>query len=181
MKNFADNEVKSEEYEKYLEKEQEKLKEQAEASKEKADDDDSSTQDIIEIATASPYAAYLNEKGEWDHSAYPTTTDVKNEIWRNGIISNSFEPGSTGKVLTYAAAIEEGLITEETQFDDSEGYLNIGRTNAITMRLAAVALLMQKMLLRSLATLPLWKSERFLDQSFLLNISSFIILVRRQE
>ena len=36
---FADNEVKSEEYEKYLEKEQEKLKEQAEASKEKADDD----------------------------------------------------------------------------------------------------------------------------------------------
>ena len=79
---FADNEVKSEEYEKYLEKEQEKLKEQAEASKEKADDDDSSTQDIIEIATASPYAAYLNEKGEWDHSAYPTTTDVQNEIWR---------------------------------------------------------------------------------------------------
>lgn len=65
---FADNEAKSEEYEKYLEKEQEKLKEQAEASKEKADDDSSNTQDIIEIATASPYAAYLNEKGEWDHS-----------------------------------------------------------------------------------------------------------------
>ena len=125
---FADNEVKSEEYEKYLEKEQEKLKEQAEASKEKADDDDSSTQDIIEIATASPYAAYLNEKGEWDHSTYPTTTDVQNEIWRNGIISNSFEPGSTGKVLTYAAAIEEGLITEDTQFDDTHGYLDIGRT-----------------------------------------------------
>lgn len=122
---FADNEVKSEEYEKYLEKEQEKLKEQAEASKEKADDDDSS---IIEIAAASPYAAYLNEKGEWDHSTYPTTTDVQNEIWRNGIISNSFEPGSTGKVLTYAAAIEEGLITEDTQFDDTHGYLDIGRT-----------------------------------------------------
>ena len=125
---FADNEVKSEEYEKYLEKEQEKLKEQAEASKEKADDDASNTQDIIEIATASPYAAYLNEKGEWDHSTYPTTTDVQNEIWRNGIISNSFEPGSTGKVLTYAAAIEEGLITEDTQFDDTHGYLDIGRT-----------------------------------------------------
>ena len=125
---FADNEAKSEEYEKYLENEQEKLKEQAEASKEKADDDSSNTQDIIEIATASPYAAYLNEKGEWDHSTYPTTTDVQNEIWRNGIISNSFEPGSTGKVLTYAAAIEEGLITEDTQFDDTHGYLDIGRT-----------------------------------------------------
>lgn len=70
----------------------------------------------------------MNEKGEWDHSTYPTTTDVQNEIWRNGIISNSFEPGSTGKVLTYAAAIEEGLITEDTQFDDTHGYLDIGRT-----------------------------------------------------
>ena len=33
--------------------------------------------DIIEIATASPYAVYLNEKGEWDHSTYPTTQMYK--------------------------------------------------------------------------------------------------------
>lgn len=129
---FADNASKSEEYAVYLEKEQEKLEEQAQnkAESETASslDGTDTTTDTIEIAMASPYAVYLNEKGEWDHDAYPTTTDVQNAIWRNGIISNSFEPGSTGKVITYAAAIEEGLITEDTQFDDSEGFLNIGRT-----------------------------------------------------
>ena len=128
---FADNEKKSEEYAEYLEKEQKKLTEQTSvgASENATDSSDSSNvQDTLEIAMASPYAAYLDKDGAWDHKNYPTTTDVQNEIWRNGIISNSFEPGSTGKVVTYAAAIEEGLITEDTLFDDSQGYLDIGRT-----------------------------------------------------
>ncbi len=128
---FADNEKKSEEYADYLEKEREKLKEQTSlgASEKTTESSDSSNvQDTVEIAMASPYAAYLDKDGAWDHKNYPTTTDIQNEIWRNGIISNSFEPGSTGKVITYAAAIEEGLITEDTLFDDSQGYLDIGRT-----------------------------------------------------
>ena len=123
---YADNEDKSAEYAAYLEKEQEKAA--AAVSQDAQSSDTENTQDTIEIALASPYAAYLNEKGEWDHENYPTTTDVQNEIWRNGIISNSFEPGSTGKVITYAAALEEGLITEDTLFDDSQGFLQIGRT-----------------------------------------------------
>ena len=130
---FANNEKMSEDYADYLEKEQEKLKEQMAATASDSATSDISTNttttsDSLEIAMASPYAAYLDEDGAWDHENYPTTTDVQNEIWRNGIISNSFEPGSTGKVITYAAAIEEGLITEDTLFDDSEGFLNIGRT-----------------------------------------------------
>ena len=128
---FADNEKKSEEYADYLEKEQEKLKEQTSlgvSEKTTESSDSSNVQDTLEIAMASPYAAYLDKDGAWDHKNYPTTTDIQNEIWRNGIISNSFEPGSTGKVITYAAAIEEGLITQDTLFDDSQGYLDIGRT-----------------------------------------------------
>ncbi len=121
---FADNEKKSEEYDTYLEKEQEKMT----SADSDGEDSTDTAADTLEIAMASPYASYLSEDGTWDHENFPTTTDVQNEIWRNGIISNSFEPGSTGKVLTYAAAIEEGLITEDTLFDDSEGYLNIGRT-----------------------------------------------------
>lgn len=130
---FANNEKMSEDYADYLEKEQEKLKEQMTAAASEGANSDASTNtttasDSLEIAMASPYAAYLDKDGAWDHENYPTTTDVQNEIWRNGIISNSFEPGSTGKIITYAAAIEEGLITEDTLFDDSEGFLNIGRT-----------------------------------------------------
>lgn len=68
------------------------------------------------------------ENGEWNHEDYPTTTDIRNTVWRNGVISNSFEPGSTGKVITYAAALEEGLISEDTIFEDPEGFSQVGRT-----------------------------------------------------
>ncbi len=126
LETFANNEKMSEEYADYLEKEKEKLKEASSDSN--SSTDAAAEMDSLKIAMLSPYATYLDEDGAWDHENYPTTTDVQNEIWRNGIISNSFEPGSTGKVLTYAAAIEEGLIEEDTMFDDSEGYLTIGRT-----------------------------------------------------
>nr|WP_211302893.1 penicillin-binding protein 2 [Allonocardiopsis opalescens] len=35
---------------------------------------------------------------------------------RNGAVADTFEPGSTNKVITAAAALEEGLITPETEF-----------------------------------------------------------------
>ncbi len=53
---------------------------------------------------------------EWDSELYPTTTDLLNRIWRNTLISDSFEPGSTGKMITYAAALEENLIEGDTIF-----------------------------------------------------------------
>lgn len=124
---FADNAAKLSEYEKYLEEKEEEKK----AVEENGDSNETSSQtqeDMLQIALASPYAGYLTDDGEWDHDLWPTTTDAQNAVWRNGIISNSFEPGSTGKVITYAAALEEGLITQDTMFDDSEGFLTIGRT-----------------------------------------------------
>lgn len=105
---FSENQKKYNEYEESLLKE--------ESTEEKA------------LIVLSPYDIYLNEKGEWDHDTYPTTNDIQNKVWRNGIISNSFEPGSTGKVITYAAALEEGLITKDTIFEDNEGFLQIGNT-----------------------------------------------------
>ena len=48
-----------------------------------------------------------------------------NQIWRNFIISNTFEPGSTAKPLTIAAALEEGMIRLSDEFD-CNGYLMVG-------------------------------------------------------
>lgn len=45
-----------------------------------------------------------------------------NEIWRNGVISDTFEPGSTAKPLTMAAALEENLVDSTTGFH-CDGYL----------------------------------------------------------
>ncbi len=53
---------------------------------------------------------------EWDSELFPRTEDILSKIWRNTLISDSFEPGSTGKMITYAAALEENLITADTQF-----------------------------------------------------------------
>lgn len=43
--------------------------------------------------------------------------DAQEEHRGNRSISNVFEPGSTGKVFTVAAAIEEGTVTPATQYD----------------------------------------------------------------
>ncbi len=48
-----------------------------------------------------------------------------NEIWNNYCITDSFEPGSTFKPFTVAAALEEGKINKKTTFY-CDGYQNVG-------------------------------------------------------
>mgnify|MGYP000517935265 CR=1 FL=1 len=52
-------------------------------------------------------------------------TKAFNEIWKNPIVSNAFEPGSTYKPFTVAAGLEEGILKgNETYYCD--GYQKIG-------------------------------------------------------
>jgi cell division protein FtsI (penicillin-binding protein 3) len=44
----------------------------------------------------------------------------------NNVISSPFEPGSVMKVFTVAAALEEGIVTPQTQFDCQNGEMKIG-------------------------------------------------------
>lgn len=41
---------------------------------------------------------------------------ARGNMWKNKIISNTFEPGSTAKPFTIAAALEEGVVTTEDTF-----------------------------------------------------------------
>lgn len=54
-----------------------------------------------------------------DEKASMTDADVtalRNQLWRNEVISDSYEPGSTFKPFTIAMALEEYLVTEESTY-----------------------------------------------------------------
>ena len=54
-------------------------------------------------------------------------TDFSKELWRNRIITDPFEPGSTMKIFSAAAAIESGTITPNTIFYCENGAYRIGK------------------------------------------------------
>lgn len=67
----------------------------------------------------------LNEPFTWipelqEEAAACTTQEEKqnllNSMWRNGCINDTYEPGSTFKIITAAAALEAGVVTLEDHF-----------------------------------------------------------------
>ena len=51
-------------------------------------------------------------------------TDL-NQMWRNGCINDTYEPGSTFKIITTAAALEENVVSLEQRFF-CPGYIMVG-------------------------------------------------------
>jgi stage V sporulation protein D (sporulation-specific penicillin-binding protein) len=54
-------------------------------------------------------------------------TGSKPDAWRNRAVTDLYEPGSTLKTVTAAAALEEGIISSETVFAHCTGCTQIGR------------------------------------------------------
>ena len=73
----------------------------------------------------------LNEPFTWipeleEEAAACTTQEEQqnllNSMWRNGCINDTYEPGSTFKIITAAAALEAGVVTMEDNFS-CPGYI----------------------------------------------------------
>lgn len=52
----------------------------------------------------------------YDPSNYQTVTDPK--LYQNAVVTNAIEPGSTMKIMTTAAALDQGVIQPDTTFYD---------------------------------------------------------------
>ncbi|HEY0482256.1 MAG TPA: penicillin-binding protein 2 [Kofleriaceae bacterium] len=63
--------------------------------------------------------------------AAPATTGERREAPRNRAVTDAYEAGSVMKVFSIAAAIDDGVVTPDTEFDLGGGQLQIGTTKAI--------------------------------------------------
>lgn len=63
-------------------------------------------QDLTPFYSKKKLAAMTEEKKQ----------EVLNQIWRNFVVSDTYEPGSTFKPITVASAIEEGLVNAKSTF-----------------------------------------------------------------
>ncbi|MEA4972132.1 MAG: penicillin-binding transpeptidase domain-containing protein [Candidatus Metalachnospira sp.] len=61
----------------------------------------------------------------WDTFTEEEKNDYLNQMWRNKSINDTYEPGSTFKVVTSSAGLEEGVITPESTFNCA-GSMTVG-------------------------------------------------------
>lgn len=60
-------------------------------------------------------------KNIWDTLSAKERNNALNKMWRNFSINDTYEPGSTFKVMTSAMGLEENLVTPESNFNCSGG------------------------------------------------------------
>lgn len=69
--------------------------------------------DVPEFDLNNPFALDASEAEGQDAKKQQ---EFLNQMWRNGCISDTYEPGSTFKIITSSACLEEGVVTENDRF-----------------------------------------------------------------
>lgn len=58
----------------------------------------------------------LNEEMDTSGMSSEKKQDLQNQMWRNPCLNDTYEPGSTFKIITMAAGLEEGVVSLEDRF-----------------------------------------------------------------
>ncbi|MCB9520494.1 MAG: transpeptidase family protein [Myxococcales bacterium] len=67
----------------------------------------------------------------FDPNAFDESAASADAGWANPALTSTYEPGSTGKIFTFAAALEEGLVTYDELLDCQGGVVQLGRARII--------------------------------------------------
>lgn len=71
----------------------------------------------------------LEELKKYTGEEYKTKkSEYQNSLWRNMLVSDTYEPGSTFKIVTSAMGLEEGLVTPQTGGFVCNGYAMVAGT-----------------------------------------------------
>lgn len=68
---------------------------------------------VPEFSLNEPYVLRVEEE---EKMTAEEKQDALNRMWRNGCINDTYEPGSTFKIVTAAAGLEAGVVTPESGF-----------------------------------------------------------------
>ena len=108
----------------YTEKALDQVMEQTDADRVMAIVMDPKTGDILAMAQTPDYdlnnsrePANEKEKKEFDAMSESEQTTYLNKMWRNSLISDVYEPGSTFKLITTAIALEEDIATPNSTYN----------------------------------------------------------------
>lgn len=77
---------------------------------------------MVNVPEFDPNNPYELPEGTSEDISSEEKQNLLNGIWRNGCINDTYEPGSIFKIVTAAAALEEGVVTPESTFS-CPGYI----------------------------------------------------------
>lgn len=66
-------------------------------------------------------------QSKWNTMSQKEKNDALNQMWRNFDINDTYEPGSTFKVITSSAGLQEGVVSEDSSFNCGGGRTVAGR------------------------------------------------------
>lgn len=92
-----------------------------------------STGEVLAMSTMptfdpnNPFTPYSDElKEKWDTLSKDERTKALYDMWRNKVISDTQEPGSTFKIVTATAALEENIVGMDDKSFNCQGSMKIG-------------------------------------------------------